>query len=192
VFTITPDHLKDFLVEARLTQSDFASLLDVSPRAVTFWLAGKRPIPGPIAAFARLWRLLPERLRQIEIGRLRKGPSVREGIYAIGFQSLNGGAGMGTLIFNSGRIFGADIAGVKYDGLYLINEITGYVTATIKITFAPNVESIFGFSNPYEWAFDVTATFDPMQLTGAMVVTTSIGQTVTAQYAFLRDLPDAA
>ncbi len=105
---MTAEDLKNFLVEARLTQSDFAGLTDVSPRAVTFWLTGKRPVPGPIAAFARLWRLLPEGLRLIEIGRLKKGPSVREGIYAIGFQSPSGGAGMGTLIFDSGRIYGAD------------------------------------------------------------------------------------
>jgi hypothetical protein len=62
----------------------------------------------------------------------------------------------------------------------------------LKVTFPPNVTAIFGISNPYEWAFDVTTTFDPRRNSGTLAVRTSLGQPVNAQYVFLRSLPEAA
>jgi hypothetical protein len=43
----------------------------------------------------------------------------------------------------------------------------------------PNVRAVFGISNPYEWAFDITTTFDLKQISGAQCV-------------FLRSFPEAA
>ena len=110
------------------------------------------------------------------------------GSHFIGQQSV----GAGLLIFDSGRIYGTDEAGVRYDGEYLFDESSGLAEVKIKVTFPPNVTAVFGISNPYEWAFDITTTFNPNLNSGALVVKTSIGRTIRAQYVFLRSLPEAA
>jgi hypothetical protein len=46
--------------------------------------------------------------------------------------------------------------------------------------------------NPYEWAFDITSSFDPKKDSGPLTVRTSLGQPINAQYVFLRNLPEAA
>lgn len=112
-------------------------------------------------------------------------------MFGITFQSQRG-AGMGLLIFENGRVYGTDEAGVRFDGEYIFDEISGMAEVKIKVTFPPNVQSIFGVTNPYEWAFDVTTKFDPKQNAGTLAVNTSIGQQITARYVFLRSLPEAA
>jgi helix-turn-helix protein len=189
---MTSSELKAILEELGISQADFARLIGVTPRAVTLWLAGDRAIPGPAEAYARLLRLLPLSLRQVELNRLKqKGTDMRDGMYGITFQG-GGGTGMGVIIFDNGRVYGTDTQGVKYDGEYTFNDSTGLADIKAKVTFPPNVKAVFGLSNPYEWAFDITTTFNPRQNAGALAVKTSIGQPINAQYVFLRSLPDAA
>jgi hypothetical protein len=112
-------------------------------------------------------------------------------MFGITFQGQQG-VGMGVLIFENGRIYGSDTEGVRYDGEYLFSESSGLAEIKIKVTFPPNVRSVFGVANPYEWAFDVTTNLDPKQDSGALTVKTSIGQPITARYVYLRSLPEAA
>lgn len=189
---MTSNDLKAILMEIGITQADFARLIGVTPRAVTLWMADERAIPGPAEAYVRLLRLLPPNLRQVELSRLRqKGTGMRDGMFGITFQGQQD-ASMGVLIFDNGRIYGTDTQGVRYDGEYLFNESSGLADVKIKVTFPPNVQAVFGISNPYEWAFDVTTTFNPKQNSGALSVKTSIGQPINAKYVFLRSLPEAA
>jgi DNA-binding transcriptional regulator YiaG len=184
--------LKAILKELGLTQADLARLLGITPRAVTLWMADARAIPGPAEAYIRLLRLLPANLRQIELSRLKqKGSKMRDGLYRISFQGRQG-AGMGVLVFEEGRIYGTDTEGVRYDGEYLFDEHSGLADVKLKVTFPPNVRAVFGVSNPYEWSFDVTTHLNPKQDSGPVSVKTSIGQTIDAQFAYLRGLPDAA
>ena len=90
------------------------------------------------------------------------------------------------------RHFGSDTEAVRYDGTYVYNERSGLADVKIKVTFPPNVEAVFGISNPYEWAFDVTTSIDPKKDAGVVQVKTSIGKSITAQFVFLRSLPEAA
>ena len=113
---------------------------------------------------------------------------MRDGMFGITFQGRQG-AGMGMLIFDNGRVYGTDIGGARYDGGYVFDENTRLVDVRVKVTFPPNVEAIFGICNPYEWAIDVTTTFDPRQNSGPLAVKTSLGQPISAQYVFLRNLP---
>jgi hypothetical protein len=188
--------LKAILTDLRLTQADFARLIEVPPRAVALWMADERQIPGPAEAYLRLFRLLPPNLRQIELNRLKeKGTSMRDGMFRIIFQGQTGSqqvVGVGVLIFENGRVYGSDTEAVRYDGTYVYNESSGLADLKIKVTFPPNVKAVFGISNPYEWAFDVTATIDPKKDAGAVQVKTSLGKPITAQFAFLRSLPEAA
>jgi hypothetical protein len=190
---MTSTDLRAILVGLELTQADFARLLGITPRAIALWIADERTIPGPAEAYLRLFRLLPPNLRQIELNRLKqKGTAMRDGMFGITFQSQEGGAGMGVLIFENGRIYGTDSAGVRFDGEYEFSESSGLVDVKLKVTFPPNVTSVFGVTNPYEWAFDVTTKFDPKQNTGTLVVRTSVGHQINAGYVYLRSLPEAA
>jgi hypothetical protein len=186
------DDLKLILGELSLTQADFARLIEVTPRAVGLWLSGERGIPGPVEAYLRLFKVLPGNLRQIEVLRLKtKGSKMREGMFGISFQ-YGGDGGMGALIFEGGRIYGADVGGVKYDGDYEVREESGLADIKLKVTFPPNTSSVFGTKNPYEWSIDVTATMNPKLDSGSLIARTSIGKNLNAQYVYLRALPEAA
>jgi hypothetical protein len=190
--TMTSDELQAVLAELGITQADFARLIGVTSRAITLWVADQRSIPGPAEAYLRVLQLLPQNLRQTEFNRLkRKGTDMRDGMYGISFQGQQG-VGMGVLIFENGRVYGTDTQGVRYDGEYLYSESTGLADVKIKVTFPPNVRAVFGISNPYEWAFDVTTSFNPKQNSGPLTVKSSVGQPINAQFVFLRTLPEAA
>ncbi len=184
--------LKTILLELGITQADFARLLGITARAVTLWMADERAIPGPVESYVRLLRLLPLNLRQIELSRLNKrGTEMRDGMYGITFQGQRG-TGMGVLVFDSGRVYGTDTEGVRYDGEYVFDEKTKLADVKVKVTFPPNVQAVFGISNPYEWSFDITTQVDPKRSSGPLAVKTSIGQAINAQFVYLRSLPDAA
>ena len=190
--TMKSDELEAALAELGITQADFARLIGVTSRAITLWVAEQRSIPGPAEAYLRVLQLLPQNLRQVEFNRLkRKGTDMRDGMYGISFQGQQG-VGMGVLIFENGRVYGTDTQGVRYDGEYLYSESTGLADVKIKVTFPPNVRAVFGISNPYEWAFDVTTSFNPKQNSGPLTVRSSVGQPINAQFVFLRTLPEAA
>jgi len=189
---MTGDELKTALAEVSLSQVDFARLVGVTSRAVALWMSEGRAIPGPAEGYLRLFQLLPANLRQIELGRLKeRGTPMRDGMYGINFQGHQS-AGIGVLVFDAGRIYGTDTQGVRYDGEYIFNETTHRADVKVKVSFPPNVVSVFGVSNPYEWAFDVTTSFDPKLNSGPLDVRTSIGQPLNAHYVYLRALPDAA
>jgi hypothetical protein len=189
---MTSNDLRALLMEFELRQADFARLIGVTLRAVALWVADERAIPGPVDAYVRLLRLLPPNLRQIELNRLKqKGTNMRDGMFGITFQGRHG-QGVGVLIFDSGRVYGTDEAGVRYDGDYLFDEGSSLASVALKVTFPPNVRAVQGISNPYEWSIDVTTKFDPRQKSGALTLTTSLGQPLSAQYVFLRSLPEAA
>jgi hypothetical protein len=189
---MTGNDLKAILMELGITQADFARLIGVTPRAVTLWMADDRAISGPADAYLRILRLLPPNLRQVELNRLKqKGTGMRDGMFGITFQGQQG-AGMGVLVFDNGHVYGTDTEGVRYDGEYIFNEPSSLADVKVKVTFPPNVKAVFGISNPYEWAFDITTTFNPKQNSGALAVKTSLGKPVNAQYIFLRSLPEAA
>lgn len=51
---LTPTALKAIRVRAGLTQSGLAALFRITLRAVQFYEAGDRPIPGPVVYLAEL------------------------------------------------------------------------------------------------------------------------------------------
>lgn len=115
---------------------------------------------------------------------------MRDGMYGVQFTSVSG-AGIGVVILDSGRVFGADPFGGKYDGEYIYDEKTGMADLRLKLTFAPNAPAVFGISHPYEWAIDVTAKLDPRVDSGTTRIVTPIGPFIDARYQFMRALPEA-
>ncbi len=186
------NQLRKILNDLSLSQIEFAKLLGVTPRAITLWLAGERAVPNPVKSYLRLFKLLPPNLTQVELDTINdKEKKMREGMYGIMFQSSQG-AGMGILVFENGLIYGADHSTVKYDGIYTYNHINELVKAELKITYPPNVEAVFGVQNPYEWAIDVVAVFNPNEDSGIISVESSLGDSIEAQFIYLRTLPAVA
>jgi hypothetical protein len=153
-------------------------------------MAGDRAIPGPAEAYARLIYSIPPSARQVELARLKhKEIAMRDGMYGIEYAS-NGGAGFGILVVDSGRVFGTDPLGGKYDGDYVYDDATGLADLCLKVTLPPNGMSIFGISHPYEWSFDVTTKFNARLDSGEVRLATTLGPAVNARYRYLRALPD--
>lgn len=185
---MTPAELRAFLTEMHLSQADFARLVDVTPRAVTLWMSGERAISGPAAAYIRVFRLLPLNHRHVELSRLiEHSAGMRDGWFAISFQGPQG-AGMCILVLDGGRVYGTDKQGVRYDGEYVFDEKTGNAHVRVKVTFPPNVASVVGISNPYEWTLEASTTFDPIIKSGPLAVQTSMGP-LKAEYVYLRTPP---
>jgi len=115
---------------------------------------------------------------------------MRDGMYGIEYRSGAGG-GLGVLVVQDGRVFGVDPLGGKYDGVYTYDENLGLADLHLKVTMPPNVQSIFGIRNPHEWSIDVTTKFDPRRDSGQVQLATSIGPVVSANYRYLRPLPNA-
>ena len=116
---------------------------------------------------------------------------MREGMYGLSFESTHG-AGQGVLVFEGGKIYGADGARGKFDGSYTYDPVTELADVQVKVTIPPNVQSVFGVANPYEWAFDVSAKFAPGEEEGKIQLKLSLGPVISARYIFLRALPTAA
>jgi transcriptional regulator with XRE-family HTH domain len=184
--------LKTILNELGISQTAFARLIGVTPRAVTLWMMEDRSIPGPVEAYAKLLASVPLSIRQVELNRLKERKTdMRDGMYGVEYKSV-AGAGQGVLILDNGRAFGADPFGGKYDGEYIYNEGSGLAELRLKLTFAPNASAVFGISNPYEWSIDVTASIDPRLDSGKTRIATPIGPHIEAEYRYLRALPDVA
>ncbi len=192
IVLMNSDELRKQLRDFQLSQADLARLIGITSRAVNLWMTDERAVPGPVEGYLRLLQLIPIQLRQIELARLKqKGTNMRDGMYGM-FYSGNAGTGFGTLIFDSGKVYGADSERGRYDGMYLYDEATGLAHVTLKVTMPANVPSVFGINNPFEWAIDVTTALDPKLDTGHVVVKSSLGPSLQAQYKFLRSLPDAS
>jgi hypothetical protein len=119
---------------------------------------------------------------------------MKEGMYQIQFNTLGDPSnwGVGTLIFDSGRIFGIDAGGAKYDGDYQPSQTPGIVSVKLKVTFPAHGMSIFGIAHPHEWAIEVHTQMDANKESGPLVAITNLGHKVEARYAFVRALPEAA
>lgn len=116
---------------------------------------------------------------------------MKDGIYRINFRAAQG-YGMGMLLFENGKVFGSDTEGAKYDGDYIYNAAEHIADVTLKVLIPPNVKSVFGITNPYEWGFEVSTKMDMSKSKGDMNARTSFGKEVMAEYVYLRSLPDAA
>ena len=115
---------------------------------------------------------------------------MRDGMYSLEFRGKQG-AGIGGLVIDTGRVWGADAFGNSLDGEYIYNEDTKLANVRIKVTYRPNAPSIFGISHPYEWSIDVEGQFDPNRDAGNIRLSSTLGGAIDATYRYLRSLPDA-
>ena len=64
---MTAAELRAAVGKLDLSQAQLARLLDVTPRAINTWLSGTRPVPGPVAAYLRLFASTPLAVRLAEV-----------------------------------------------------------------------------------------------------------------------------
>jgi hypothetical protein len=186
---MTPDELRFALAQLGISQAEFARLIKVTPRAISLYLGKEREIPGAVEAYIRLLESLPIGQRQAELTRMNLGvKTMKDGMYKIDCVG-NSGSGYATLIFESGRIFGADIAHGQYDGHYEVNPATGLVDISVRVTMPANTESVIGVVQPFDWMLDVKASMNPARDSDNIQVTNNLGAPLAARYEFLRSLP---
>ncbi len=181
--------LRAFLVMTGLSPGEFARLVDVTPRAVTMWLSGERAVPGPAAAYARVFAGMPPTARYSELVRIKESEiKMRDGMYAVVYQGTQG-AGYATVLFDNGRVYGADPFGAKYDGYYDYDVSSGLAELHVKLTFPPHVAPVFADAQPFEWSVDIVGHMDPRHERGLADFKTTLGHKIQTQYQFLRELP---
>jgi hypothetical protein len=186
---MTPDELRFSLAKLGISQADFACLIKVTPRAISLWLGKEREIPGAVEAYLRLLESLPTGQRQAELARMNLGvKTMKDGMYKIDYAGKTG-SGYATLIFEGGRIYGADVARGQYDGHYEANPSTGLVDITVRVLMPANTPSVIGIVQPFDWMLDVKASMNPERDIDSMQVNNNLGAPLVARYEFLRALP---
>lgn len=185
------NQLRDSLAAIALQPLDLATLLEVTPRAVSMWLGGERSVPGPVAAYLDLLLSVTPEQRQLFIRRKLHGASiVRNGMYHINFAGP-AGSGEGVLIIQNGIAYGSDSGGGNYDGICDIDPTTGMARLRLKCAMPAGSQSVLGPNLPYAWTVNVVALFNPEQDSGPIRVSTDHG-TAEAMFRYMRPLPLAA
>lgn len=116
--------LKRVLDRLGLKQSEFAKLLDVSPRTVSLWATGDVALPGPVRAYLRLLQHADLAGRAAELARLSTPlPIIKDGLYSLTYGASSGryektDTKSGVALLRNGRIVGSDAGGAKFEGTY--------------------------------------------------------------------------
>jgi hypothetical protein len=140
---MTAAELRTVIEALQVSQIQLAESLGVTARAIGMWLGGEREIPGPVAAYLRLLLSLPRALCVKELERSRREPEMLEGMYRLDFTG-HAGHGVAALVLRDGTVFGADEAGVQYDGTYEPTGASGEVSMSLVLTVPPGVTLVQG------------------------------------------------
>lgn len=175
-----------------LSQTEFAGWLQVSPGAVTQWLAETRAIPGPVIAFIGLFESLPSSLQTLQLSQIRRGNIDMDGMYVIEFAG-SAGSGGATLTFKDGFVYGFDLGGGVYDGHYRASSQPGMIEIEVVVKMPAGSPSVIrGIVQPFDWTVVANATIPTNAPTFNAQVRTNLGETVMAKFTRMRGLPLAA
>lgn len=183
------DGLKVSLDSLGLSPTEFARLINVTPRAVHLWLSENREISGPAEAYLRLFQSLPRAMQAKETARIRQeNPTMNEGMFGFEFQGAQG-SGFGALVLKNGHAFGSD-GGVLYDGTYEPTPSkVGNVDVKLRLTIPPGIALVQGVApQPMTYSFDLDCTFSTRGETN-ISVQTPYGA-VHGRVFFLREVPN--
>lgn len=119
--------LKRILCRLGLKQTEFARLLDVSPRTVSLWATGEVTLPGPVKAYLRMLQAAGPEVRASELGRLSAPRAAFEdGLYSLSYGLAQPPAARSEnalAMLRSGRIIGSDAGGGKFEGTYRFDSV---------------------------------------------------------------------
>lgn len=186
--------LKDTLERFGLKQTEFARLLDVSPRTVSLWSTGETALPGPVVAYLRVLQLLPAEALAEELRRVKgRSKMMDEGIYGLEYRAeFMGEAETGSALaaLRNGKILGSDRWGGVFVGSYDYDPVSERNSVHLRLSVPPEGRLITGFSaGPEGAAIDIVGSFER-----AAPVTTAItkvaGHPVEVTMKYLGPLPN--
>jgi transcriptional regulator with XRE-family HTH domain len=143
--------LKRVLDRLGLKQSEFAELLDVSPRTVSLWVTGEVTLPGPVRAYLRLLQHAEPAVRSAELARLSCAlPVFEDGLYSLTYDTSSGGyeradRTSGVALLRRGRIVGSDAGGAKFEGTYQFDSTRRTNHFHVWLRVPPAGELVTGF-----------------------------------------------
>jgi hypothetical protein len=180
--------LSHTLSDLAVSKTEFAALVGVTTRAVNLWTSGEREVPGPAAAYLRLFQSLPMALRVQELARVREGQMEYSGMYSVEF-SGPAGQGICALVLMDGYVFGHD-GGVQYDGTYAPNQADpAQIDLNLKLTVPPGVELVQGVpAQPVGYWFPLSVSI-PARGTSTQSVSTPYGPPIQCTIRYLRAIP---
>jgi transcriptional regulator with XRE-family HTH domain len=159
--------LKRVLDRLGLKQTDFARLLDVSPRTVSLWATGEVTIPGPVRAYLRMLQFADESRRTLEFARLAaQSPCVHDGLYSLryrpqGHPLASGVEGDGIALLKAGRIVGSDTGGGKFEGSYRFDSTRQTFHFRVWLRVPPQGQLMTGLETKHAGSLlEVVAEFD--------------------------------
>lgn len=80
-----------------------------------------------------------------------------DGFYSIVFQGATDW-GVGTVVLSNGKVVGADVGGVTYDGTFKAGNTPGTLDIDVTANVPANVRVVQGYSKPTPWSFPIKAT----------------------------------
>ena len=119
---------------------------------------------------------------------------MKEGMYSITFRGENG-EGWGVLVFESGKVWGADQARGMYDGDYRFNEQTKNIEASIHVKFDKHsshehIALVTGQDVPSEGTEFIVPVSLPKDLDEPVAFRVEVlGQPVAVEIHKIRDAP---
>lgn len=158
-------NLKTTLESYNLKQSEFAALLDVSPRTVSLWASGEKPLPGPVEGYLRVLALLSPHTRAREFERLKgRNNMLDDGIYSLDYRGDADGettTGDALAVLKSGRIRGADRLGGTFSGSYVFDEDKQSNTLHVRLQIPAGGVLVNGIeAGPDGTTLDIVGHFD--------------------------------
>jgi transcriptional regulator with XRE-family HTH domain len=142
------EKLRGLLDRLGLKQAEFAELVDVSPRAVGFWVAGTTAIPGPVSAYLRMLLTAGPDVLAAEYARLkRRERRLDEGLYGLRYHApdqVSDATGDGLAVLCAGKIIGTDRWGGIFNGRYDFDPIRQLNTLQVNVRVPPHGHLITG------------------------------------------------
>jgi hypothetical protein len=181
--------LKEVLERLGLKQTEFARLVQVSPRTVSLWATGESPMPGPVLAYLRVLVALSPEALAVELNRLDgRTQMLEEGIYNIAYRGELG-HGSGTLVFRNGKVAGTDVSGGSFEGTYNYDAATQLNNVVVTLKVPPNGSLVTGLTaGPMGATLPISASFKrPAPKSAARVKVA--GRPVDVELTFVRSLP---
>lgn len=192
-----PQHLslKEKLDRLGLRQSEFARLIDVSPRTVSLWATGEIAVPGPATAYLRVLQLLPADALSRELKRIEgRSRMMDEGLYNLEYRRGGGRCddegGSALAALRNGKILGSDRWGGVFMGSYEYDPVTERNSVHLRLSVPPEGRLVTGFAAGPEGAtLDVVGSFEraaPVTKAQALVA----GEPIEVTMTYLGPLPN--
>lgn len=187
-------NLKESLDRLGLLQSEFARLIDVSPRTVSLWATGEKTFPGPAAAYVSLLERLPKEALTEELTRVgQRSKMFDQGVYGLHYRGrdmVEHEGGNALAVLRNGKIFGSDRWGGVFAGSYEFDNASETTRVHVRVDVPPYGELVTGYAaGPKGASIDIAGTFDRPAPQSISVVEVA-GRPVEVQLTYLGPLPN--